>query len=218
MAPAGDAAFQGGMPLSSGHCKSFASSSALRSVSFYRRRLPHWQLDGKSLFLTWHLHSSLPHNMFPPPGALSAGQAFVWMDRYLDEARVGPTWLKREEVAGVVVQSIHLAAEQLGYCSLHAFVVMANHVHLLVTPLVSPSKLLQSVKGYSAREANKLLDRTGGPFWQTESYDHWIRDDSEFERVRRYIENNPVRSGLVVKPEDYRWSRANAGSKAVVAG
>jgi len=156
--------------------------------------------------------------MFPPPGALSAGQAFIWMDRYLDEARVGPTWLMREEVAGVVVQSIHFAAEQLGYCSLHAFVVMANHVHLLVTPLVSPSKLLQSVKGYSAREANKLLDRTGGPFWQTESYDHWIRDDSEFERVRRYIENNPVRSGLVVKPEDYRWSSANAGSKAVVAG
>ena len=74
---------------------------------------------------------------------------------------------------------------------------MANHVHLLVTPLVSPSKLLQSVKGYSAREANKLLERTG-PFWQNESYDHWIRDEVEFERVRRYIESNPVRSGLVL--------------------
>jgi len=62
------------------------------------------------------------------------------------------------------------------------------------------------------------LERVGEPFWQTESYDHWIRDDPEFDRVRRYIENNPVRSGLVAKPEDYRWSSANAGSKAVVAG
>jgi putative transposase len=139
------------------------------------------------------------------------------MDRYLDEARFGPTWLKREEVADVVAESIRFGADRLGFYTLHAFVVMANHVHVLVTPLVSPSKFLQSVKGYSAREGNKLLERTG-PFWQNESYDHWIRDDTEFERVRRYIESNPVRSGLVAKPEDYRWSSANAGSKAVVAG
>ena len=182
------------------------------------RRLPHVYRPDHWLFLTWHLHGSLPHNRFPPPGAQSAGQAFVRMDRYLDEARVGPTWLKREEIAGVVAESIHFAADELEYYSLHAFVIMANHVHLLVTPLVSPSKLLQSVKGYSARAANKLLERVGEPFWQPESYDHWIRDDPEFDRVRRYIENNPVRSGLVAEPEDYRWSSANAGSKAVMAG
>jgi REP element-mobilizing transposase RayT len=87
---------------------------------------------------------------------------------------------------------------------------MANHVHLLVTPLVSPSRLLQSIKGYSAREANKLLGRTG-PFWQSESYDHWIRDEAEFERVRRYIANNPVRRGLVAKPKITPRSSANAG-------
>src|ERR1700682_4845569 len=162
--------------------ENFAPLSALRSVAFYRRRLPHWQPLGKSLFLTWHLHGSLPHNRFPPPGGQSAGQAFVWMDRYLDEAHVGPTWLKRAEIADVVEESIHFGADHLGYYSLHAFVVMANHVHLLVTPSVSPSKFLQSVKGYSAREANKRLERTG-PFWQNESYDHWIRDEPEFERV-----------------------------------
>jgi putative transposase len=132
-------------------------------VSFYRRRLPHWQPSGKSLFLTWHLHGSLPHNRFPPPGEQSAGQAFALMDRYLDEARVGPTWMKREEIAEVVVESIHYAADHLSYYSLHAYVVMANHVHLLVTPLVPTSKLLQSVKGYSARAANKLLERTASP-------------------------------------------------------
>jgi REP element-mobilizing transposase RayT len=105
---------------------------------------------------------------------MSAGQAFAWMDRYLDEAHVGPTWLKREEIADVVRESIHFTADQLGYCSLHAYVLMSNHVHILVTPLVSPKKVLQSMKGYSARAANKLLERKGA-FWQTESYDHWIR-------------------------------------------
>ena len=75
---------------------------------------------GQILFLTWHLHGSLPHNRFPPRGALTAGQAFVYMDRYLDEARVGPTWLKREEIADIVVESIHFGADQLAYYSLHA--------------------------------------------------------------------------------------------------
>src|SRR5580692_8710350 len=169
--PAVEQPFKAAMPAFERACESFAPTCTLRSLTFYSRRLPHWQPEGKSLFLTWHLRGSLPHNRFPPPGALTAGQAFVWMDRYLDEARVGPTWLKREEIAAVVQESIHYAADQLSYCSLHAYVIMANHVHVLVTPLVSPSKLLQSVKGYSAREANKLLERTGQPFWQTESYD-----------------------------------------------
>jgi putative transposase len=187
-------------------------------VEFYRRRLPHWQRVGKPLFLTWHLHGSLPHNRFPPPRALSAGQAFVWMDRYLDEARFGPTWLIRPEIAGVVIDSIHYAAGRLGSYDLDAFVVMANHVHLLASPHVAPSRLLQSVKGFSAREANRLLGRTGEPFWHAESYDHSIRDEPELERVRRYIEDNPVRAGLVLRAEDYRWSSAYAGTNAGMAG
>jgi hypothetical protein len=48
--------------------------------------------------------------------------------------------------------------------------------------------------------------------------DHRIRDEGEFELVRLYVENGPVRLGLVAKPGDYRGSSANAGSKAVVAG
>jgi len=55
-----------------------------------RRRLPHHYPQGKWLFLTWHLHASLPHALYPPAYKLSDGQAFVWMDRYLDTTRVGP--------------------------------------------------------------------------------------------------------------------------------
>ena len=180
--------------------------SPLYCMAFHSRRLPHWQPAGKPLFLTWHLYGSLPHNRFPPPGSLSSGKAFVWMDRYLDEARFGPTWLKRAEVARVVVDAIQYGANALRHYDLHAYVVMANHVHVLITPLVAPSKLLESLKGFSAREANKLLNRSGEPFWQRESYDRWVRDDSEFKKVHHYIVTNPVRAGLAMKPEDYPWS------------
>jgi REP element-mobilizing transposase RayT len=91
---------------------------------------------------------------------------------------------------------------------LDAYVVMTNHVHVLMLPLVAPSKVFQSIKGFSARAANKLLGRTGETFWENESYDHWARDAAEFGRIVRYIENNPVRAGLASRPEEYRWSSA----------
>jgi REP element-mobilizing transposase RayT len=179
-------------------------------VPFHRRRLPHWQPQGKSLFLTWSLRGSLPHNRFPPPDSLSAGKAFVGMDRCLDEARSGPTWLRRPELARIVVDTLHSGSDTLRYYDLHAFAVMPNHVHTLLSPLTDPSKLLQSVKGFSAREANKILARFGESFWQPESYDHWVRDAAEFERIREYIEENPVRAGLAASPEDCSWTSALA--------
>jgi hypothetical protein len=53
-----------------------------------------------------------------------------------------------------------------------------------------------------------LLGRTGQPFWQAESYDHSVRDDRESNRIKGYIENNPVKAGLVASAEDYPWSSA----------
>jgi hypothetical protein len=64
------------------------------------------------------------------------------------------------------------------------------------------------LKGCTAREANLVLGRTGQPFWQAESYDHWVRDENQFERIVAYIENNPVKAGFVTRPEDYPWSSA----------
>jgi len=64
------------------------------------------------------------------------------------------------------------------------------------------------LKGYTAREANRILGRTGQHFWQEESFDHWSRDEDEFFRIIAYIENNPVKAGLVTRPEDWQWSSA----------
>jgi hypothetical protein len=67
---------------------------------------------------------------------------------------------------------------------------------------------MKSLKGYTAHEVNRLLGRTGVPFWQRESYDHWVRDQPEWQKIVAYIENNPVKAGLVSRAEDYRWSSA----------
>jgi hypothetical protein len=79
---------------------------------------------------------------------------------------------------------------------------------MLVTPHADPRKFMQSVKGYMAREEPKILDRAGEPFWQSESYDHWVRSDEEFQKIKRYIEENSVTAGLVMSAEDFRGSSA----------
>jgi putative transposase len=173
----------------------------------HRRRLPHVYTEGAPLFFTWHLHGSVPASLLPPPGPLTSGEAFAWLDRQLDSLRHGPMYLRQPDIARVVVDSIHKGVE-LGHYELSAYVVMANHVHLLVRPLVAPDRLLKSLKGATARHANRLLARTGEPFWQKESYDHWVRNEIEFQRIRRYVENNPVKAGLVRNPEDFPWSSA----------
>src|SRR6185503_11377559 len=128
----------------------------------------------KALFVTWHLHGSLPVSLSRPPAKLTSGQAFAWLDRRLDTLRHGPLYLSQPAIAQIVIDSIYKGVE-LGHYNLHAYAVMANHVHLLIQPKISPSALLKSLKGATARAANRLLGRTGDPFWQKESYDHWVR-------------------------------------------
>ena len=184
-------------------------------MSFSRRKLPHIIPAGKWLFVTWHLDGSLPQAMYPPPGKIADGKVFVWMDRYLDTVRSGPKYLLQPEIAELVARAIERGVV-LGQYKLRAWVVMSNHVHALLLPLIPPSRLLQSLKGYTAREANRILNRTGRKFWQAESYDHWVRDDTERERIAAYIENNPVKAGLVDCPAGYRWSSAGKSVETIL--
>jgi hypothetical protein len=135
----------------------------------FRRRLPHHYPEGKWLFLTWHLHGSLPQAAYPPPGTLSSGAAFVWIDRHLDAARCGPVYLAQQPIARIVAASLQCGV-RLGHYDLGAYAIMANHVHVLLWPNVPTSRLLQSLKGATARNANLILGRTGEAFWQAESY------------------------------------------------
>jgi REP element-mobilizing transposase RayT len=178
-------------------------------MAHYERRLPHWDLVEHPLFVTFRLHNSLPTSRVFPPSRLSSGKAFVAIDQLLDNAVSGPLYLRMPEVAALIIASIRDGERRFRRYQLHSFAVMPNHVHLLVTPHVAATQWLGPLKGFTAHEANRVLGRTGQPFWQDESYDHLVRSDIEFDRNTDYIETNPVKAGLVAAPEDWPWSSAH---------
>ncbi len=160
------------------------------------------------VFVTWRLNGSLPNERVFLPEHLTSGQAFVAFDRLLDTSREGPLYLRQPEMACIVRdQLIKTAAD--GLCELHAWVIMPNYAHVLWTPAISLADLVRKVKGPTAAQINRCLGRTGEPLWQQEYFDRTARNSEDFGRMRRYIEWNPVKAGLVARPEDYRWSSAS---------
>jgi len=183
-------------------------SAELSGQGLYRRRLPHDDETDQPVFLTWRLHDSLPCHLAFPAATVNSGQAFAAMDRLLDEARSRQFYLRQPAIADMVVEAIQYHAANLEHYVLHAFVVMPNHVHLLATPALALPKLTKSWKGITSKRANTILAMTGSCFWQEESYHHLVRNEREFEKIRCYIEENPVRAGLVREANEYRWSSA----------
>lgn len=151
---------------------------------------------------------------------------FAVYDDYLDRHN-HIDYLRQPRLAALVRASIyHLHGDRYG---LLAYCVMPNHVHLLMVPFgtaqqttvpeefeigetadkLGPlSSVMHSLKSFTAHEANKILQRSGS-FWQHESYDHWVRDEEELERVVEYINGNPVKAGLASKPHEYFWCSAH---------
>jgi putative transposase len=177
---------------------------------FYRRNLPHWQPEHCSIFVTWRLHGSLPVGFAQHLRKWNSepGKQFLNADRMLDAASNGPLWLNDPEIACHAQRAIERGAA-LGHYALRAYVIMPNHAHVLLDPLVPLAKLTLGIKRASAQGANARLGRTGQPFWQDESFDHWIRGPGEFAKIHAYIENNPVKAHLCRKPEDWPWSSAH---------
>jgi putative transposase len=174
-------------------------------MTYYHRRLPHWLPPGQDVFITWRLHGSLPGKIPPPAKNSSPGQAFAHYDHFLDNTQAGPLWLKDPRIAECVLEAmIEVQKKQMG--QVRAYTLMTNHVHILLTPLVALDKITHQIKGATARRANLILSRTGAPFWQDESFDHWVRSPAEHDKIRKYIERNPVVAGLAARPEDWPWS------------
>jgi putative transposase len=136
------------------------------------------------------------------------GKRFVRFDGELDRAAFGPQWLRDERIASIVQREI-FAIAQKEWCVVHSYVVMPNHVHMLLQPKLELRVIMQAVKGCSARACNLALGRQGLPFWQQESFDHWVRSAVSFAKIQAYIECNPVSAGLVKKPEEWPWSSAS---------
>jgi len=98
------------------------------------------------------------------------------------------------------------AAEKLE-CAIHAYVLMTNHVHLLITP-ASPegvSKLMQSLGRRYVQYVNHTYRRSG-TLWEGRFLASAVHAEAYLLKCMRYIELNPVRAGMVEQPGDYRWS------------
>ncbi len=150
---------------------------------FYRRHLPHWFPGDSNIFVTWRLAGSKPKSF------------------------EGPVWLQDPRIAIVVAEALRYGASTELY-DLHAWVIMPNHVHAIIRPYKTMARIMQWLKGRTARKANRILGRTLESFWQAESFDHWIRSTLEFDSLVDYVENNPVKADLVEAPEQWPWSSA----------
>ena len=115
-------------------------------------------------------------------------------EHWLDQGH-GSCLLRDSRVAEVVAQALRFFDGQRYH--LDTFVIMPNHVHVLVQPLTgySLTKIIHSWKSYTAREINKLLGRSGA-VWMQESFDRIVRDWDALLRCRAYIARNPEKARL----------------------
>ena len=114
--------------------------------------------------------------------------------------------MERPEAARLVEDSFRFRHGQ-DY-ELRAWVIMPNHVHLLFKVLNVPmSQLLVAWKGFTAKQANKVLGRRG-KFWQDGYWDTFMRDTEHERRTQEYIEANPVKAGLVASRKEWLWGSA----------
>jgi REP element-mobilizing transposase RayT len=205
--------------------------NSLRSGIHTRGYLPHVKREGASYFVTFRLADSLPKevlleyerekaerlrrlNNFAKRGeTINDSEEEIARDfrrrieRYLDQG-AGACHLRRPDIADLVANAMRHFNESR-YLLLD-WVVMPNHVHAIVWPMPNHlmSDILKSWKQFTSRRAKKIVGLGEDPFWQPESYDHWIRSDEEKARIARYIRNNPVSAGLCASPEGWRWSSA----------
>jgi putative transposase len=112
---------------------------------FYRRNLPHWHPRATPICLTWRLFGSLPMQPRTARNGCatqeSPGRRFRRLDALLDRSTAGPHWLQDRPITELFLDSLGHGSHVLRYFTLHAFVVMPNHVHLLITPRLALSRI-----------------------------------------------------------------------------
>jgi putative transposase len=179
-------------------------------------RLPHWQQEGAVYFVTFRLADSIPSHLLnqwenergawlrvhPEPWSAEIEREYYQrfsaaVEQWLDAGH-GACLLRRPDCAQMVAETLHHFERQR--VAIISFVVMPNHVHALFVqnsewPL---EKLIRSWKGFTARQINKLLSRSGS-FWQRDYFDRLVRDEKHFANCARYIRRNPEKARLTDK-------------------
>ncbi|MGJ8642023.1 MAG: REP-associated tyrosine transposase [Luteolibacter sp.] len=185
----------------------------LADISVGRNRLPHWEQEGSTYFVTYRLADSIPREFtdkwnkereswmldhpYPWDEATEAEYHRVFsseIDRLMDLGH-GSCVLRSTEIRAILAAS-YTKFEGERYV-IHSWVVMPNHVHLLVTIASDQSleSLVGSWKKFTARTINKSSERKG-KLWQKDYFDRIIRDWTHFSRVANYIRKNPAKANL----------------------
>ncbi len=125
---------------------------------------------------------------------------------YLDQ-NYGAAHLRDPRIA-LMIQETFLKWDGERY-RLLSWVIMPNHVHILLTPEpgIAVADIMHSIKSYTAHEANRILGRKG-QFWAKEYFDRFIRDRKHFASTIAYIENNPVKARLCDAAEKWPYGSA----------
>ena len=174
-----------------------------------RGYLPHCDKPGLVQMLTYRLADSMPqerrHEWGPLTEIADERERRRRLEEYLDRG-LGECHLRRPEVTALVEEN--LLRFDGGRYRMLAWVIMPNHVHLLVGQWESLGSLIKSWKSYTAAIANRLLGRNGA-FWQDDYWDRYVRDLPHFTTAWTYIEQNPVKAKLCRTADEWLHSSAN---------
>jgi putative transposase len=154
--------------------------------------------------VTFRLADSLPKAVVE--AMAMRDDAVLQIDRELDSGR-GACWLGDAEIAELVEAALlHFDGDRY---RLLAWCLMPNHVHVVIDIQAGASltTIVGSWKSFSARRANERLGRTGA-FWDPDYFDRYMRDEGHLARTIDYVEQNPVKVGLVEASGDWPWSSA----------
>jgi REP element-mobilizing transposase RayT len=179
---------------------------------------PHFDTFCKLQSVTFRLHDSVPAEVVRQWRAeltrvsVNHDERAKLQERLIryEDAGYGACHLRNPQIAELVENALlQFDAERY---RLPEWCVMPNHVHSLIETMPGHElrRIVQSWKSFTASEANRLLRRTGS-FWMTDYHDRYIRDERHLTAVRTYIRNNPVKAGLCVRPDDWRFGSAWRG-------
>jgi len=140
----------------------------------------------------------------PLRGQTGHGTYFISADCWMKKRM-----LQSERSALLFIEMLYHYRKQ-GHYSVHEFVVMPHHFHLLITPgRATLEKSMQFIKGGFSFQVGKRFGYHG-EIWQTSFYDRRVRDLVEYEAMKEYIHQNPVKASLVNRAEDWPYSSACA--------
>ena len=188
---------------------SIPATAAGNAVWRSRGYLPHLDAPNLVQHIVFRLADSLPTGIRQDVVELRHDDRVLAIDAALDQGH-GKRDLALPSVA-TLVQTALLIFDAERY-ALTAWCVMPNHVHALLEIRLGYrlDRIVHSWKSYTAKEANRLLGRTGS-FWAPEYFDRFMRDEEHLASTAAYIEGNPVKAGLCENVSDWRFSSAWQG-------